>query len=209
MNLALTDITKRYGSHTILAFDEWKIEAGIYWLKAGNGTGKTTLFRIISGQTPFDGAVILDGINLKKNPSEFRSKISYAEAEPQYPLFVTGKELINFYKDVRTANQDDVKELIDLFEMAPFLDQKIGGYSSGMLKKLSLICAFIGEVRLYILDEPLITIDVASAEKLYQLILEKSKQGKSFLLSSHQEIAHNKLTIDAVFAIENKKIIKC
>ncbi|MBY0543313.1 MAG: ABC transporter ATP-binding protein, partial [Sphingobacteriaceae bacterium] len=199
----------KYGSHIVLEFDEWKIDSGIYWLKGGNGTGKTTLFRIISGQTPFDGSVLLNDINLKKQSTAFRSKISYAEAEPQYPLFITGEELLNFYKDVRNAKQVDINILTDLFEMTSFLNQKIGGYSSGMLKKLSLICAFIGDVELYILDEPLITIDTISADKLYQLISEKAKQGKSFLISSHQEIDKDKLIINSVFAIENKKVVKC
>lgn len=209
MNLKLQNITKKYGSHIVLEFDEWKIDSGIYWLKGGNGSGKTTLFRIISGQTPFDGSVLLNDINLKKQSTDFRSKISYAEAEPQYPLFITGEELLNFYKDVRNAKQVDINILTDLFEMTSFLNQKIGGYSSGMLKKLSLICAFIGDVELYILDEPLITIDNISADKLYQLISEKAKQGKSFLISSHQEIDKDKLIINSVFAIENKKVVKC
>jgi len=209
LNLTLNNISKNYGSHIVLEFDEWKIDSGIYWLKGGNGTGKTTLFRIISGQTPFDGTVLLDELNLKKQPTKFRSKISYAEAEPQYPQFITGKELLDFYKDARKASQIDIDSLTDLFEMTQFLNQKVGGYSSGMLKKLSIICAFIGDVELYILDEPLITIDTASADKLYQLILEKSKEGRSFLLSSHQEIDKDKLTINEVFTIENKKVVKC
>lgn len=209
MNLKLNNISKKYGSHTVLEFDDWKINAGIYWLKGGNGTGKTTLFRIISGQTPFDGTVLLNDINLKQEPVKFRSKISYAEAEPQYPLFVTGKELLIFYKEVRNASQIEVDKLTALFEMDEFLDQKVGGYSSGMLKKLSIICSFIGEVDLYILDESLITIDTASADKLYALITAKATQGKSFLLSSHQEIDTSKLTIDGVFKIENKQVVTC
>ena len=207
--LSLKQIDKKYGSHTVLSFDEWKIDSGIFWLKGGNGTGKTTLFRIIAGQTPFSGQVLLNSIDLKKDSINFRSKISYAEAEPQYPLFITGHELINFYKDVRQAQQQGIDELTLLFEMDTFLDQKIGGYSSGMLKKLSLICAFIGDVELYILDEPLITIDVESAVKLYQLISSKAKEGKSFLLSSHQEINKEKLKISQVFEIKNKAINKC
>lgn len=185
------------------------INAGVYWLKGGNGTGKTTLFRIISGQTPYNGSVILDGLSLKDKPTQFKEKISYAEAEPQYPAFVTGQELINFYKEVRKANQTEIDSLTDLFEMTSFLAQKVGGYSSGMLKKLSLICAFIGDADLYILDEPLITIDVASADKLYLLIREKSKVGKSFLISSHQEVDNTKLPLHGIFKIEDKQIVKC
>ena len=100
MQLTLNNISKKYGSHTVLDFEAWYISSGIYWLKGGNGTGKTTLFRIISGQTPFDGTVLFDEINLKEQPTNFRSKISFAEAEPQFPLFITGKELIDFYKEV-------------------------------------------------------------------------------------------------------------
>lgn len=209
MNLTLKNISKKYGSHTVLEFEEWKINSGIFWIKGGNGTGKTTLFRIISGQTPFLGNVLLNGIDLKKQSAKFLIQISCAEAEPQYPLFITGNELINFYKDVRKVNQIDIDELTELFDMKPFLGQKIGGYSSGMLKKLSLICALMGDADLYILDEPLITIDAASADKLYQLITEKAKQGKSFLLSSHQEIDADKLLINGMFMIDNKKIVKC
>ncbi len=83
------------------------------------------------------------------------------------------------------------------------------GFSSGMLKKLSLICALIGDIELYILDEPLITIDTESADKLYQLIAIKAREGKSFLLSSHQEIDNSKLIIDGIFRIENKQIVAC
>ncbi len=207
--LVLKQIEKKYGSNSILSFNEWRIESGIYWLKGGNGTGKTTLFRIIAGQTPFNGQVLFNTVDLKQDPIHFRSKISYAEAEPQYPSFVTGRELINFYKEVRKAQQQDIDELVSMFEMNSFLDQKIGGYSSGMLKKLSLICAFIGDNELYILDEPLITIDIESATKLYQLISSKAKQGKSFLLSSHQEIDETRLKLNGIFQIKNKAIIKC
>jgi ABC-2 type transport system ATP-binding protein len=207
MNLTLTNIHKQYGNHVVLQFEELAMDAGIYWLKGGNGTGKTTLFRIISGQTPFSGVVNLNGINLKNDSISFRAQISYAEAEPQYPLFITGRELITFYKEIRNADQSEIDQLVILFEMKEFLDQKIGGYSSGMLKKLSLICTFLGKVELYILDEPLITIDSSSADKLYHLITEKVKSGASFLISSHQEIDKGKLVLNSIFEISDKKVL--
>ena len=207
--LHLSNIHKKYGAHTVLQFNEWGVGQGIHWLKGGNGTGKTTLFRIISGLTPFEGSVILNAVALKKEPTLFRSMVSYAEAEPSYPSFITGNELLNFYKDVRKANQIEVDELAQRFGIAPYLDQKIGGYSSGMLKKLSLICAFIGDVALYILDEPLITIDAASANRLYDLIHTKATAGKSFLLSSHQEIDAAQLKVQSVFEIQDAQLQPC
>lgn len=206
--LQLNQINKKYGSHEVLDFNRWEIGTGIHWVKGGNGTGKSTLFKLISGQTPFKGEVELNGISLKKEPGKFRSIISFAEAEPQYPLFITGKELIDFYVESRKAKNKEAVYLAEYFEMTTYLNNKIGSYSSGMLKKLSLICAFIGDPVLYILDEPLITIDVTSADKLYLLIKEKATAGKSFLLSSHQEVNNDKLSLKAVFQIIDKQIIK-
>ena len=206
--LSLTNINKRYGSHEVLNFSEWNLNKGIYWLKGGNGTGKSTLFRIIAGQIPFIGEVQLNGVNLRKEPVKFRSKISFAEAEPQYPLFIKGKELIDFYTETRKADRKQAKDLADHFEMTPFLNNVVGSYSSGMLKKLSLICAFVGDADLFILDEPLITIDTLSADKLNKLITEKASQGKSFLISSHQEVSKDQLAIDQVYQIINTEIIQ-
>jgi ABC-2 type transport system ATP-binding protein len=204
--LSLKNIIKRYGSHEVLNFEHWEVENGLCWLKGGNGTGKSTLFRIISGQIPFKGEVELNGIHLRNQPELFRSRISFADAEPQYPLFITGRELLQFYQDIRKAETSEVAYLADYFDMSAFLYQKVGGYSSGMLKKLSLICAFIGNPDLYILDEPLITIDAEASEKLYQLINIKLLAGKSCLLSSHQVVSREKLPINEVCQIVDKQI---
>lgn len=206
--LSLTNINKKYGSHEVLNFSAWNLDKGVYWVKGGNGTGKSTLFRIISGQVPFKGEVQLNGISLRKEPVKFRSKISFAEAEPQYPLFIKGRELIDFYSATRKAERKQAEELATHFEMTPFLDNVVGSYSSGMLKKISLICALIGDADIFILDEPLITIDIQSADKLYKLIKEKAGQGKSFLLSSHQEVNMDQLKLDSIFQILNKQVIQ-
>ncbi|ALL07251.1 hypothetical protein AQ505_18210 [Pedobacter sp. PACM 27299] len=209
IKLALRHIDKKYGSHAIFSFEEWQLDQGIYWLKGGNGTGKTTLFKMISGQTPFEGSLTLNDISLKNQPVAYRSMISYAEAEPQYPSFVTGNELLNYHIDVRNANPEASIILISDLGMSSFMDQKVGSYSSGMLKKLSLICAFVGEVQLYILDEPLITIDTAAAQVLYQLIRTYQEKGCSFLLSSHQELEMSHLPIKQVFKIVDRQIQSC
>lgn len=209
IRLALHQIDKKYGNHAIFSFENWQLDHGIYWLKGGNGTGKTTLFKMIAGQTPFEGSLILNDISLKNQPVKYRSMISYAEAEPQYPPFITGNELLKYYLDVRQAKSEESRSLVEALGMTNFMDQKVGSYSSGMLKKLSLICAFVGDVQLFILDEPLITIDTAAAQMLYQVINARYAQGSSFLLSSHQELEMNHLPIKQVFQIVERQIQTC
>jgi ABC-type multidrug transport system ATPase subunit len=79
--LNIKNLLKRYGSYTVLDFMELQLDQGIYWIKGGNGTGKTTLFRILAGQTPFSGSLTLNQIDIRKRPAAYRSMISYAEAE--------------------------------------------------------------------------------------------------------------------------------
>lgn len=208
-SLDLQHIVKKYGNHTIFYFEKWSLDQGIYWVKGGNGTGKTTLFKVISGQTPFEGTLSLNEISIKTAPVAYRAMISYAEAEPQYPSFITGNELLNYHISVRKADPMIVKEVTEQFGMTPFMNNKIGSYSSGMLKKLSLICAFTGDIQLYILDEPLITIDTHSAQVLYGLIRKYHEQGCSFLLSSHQELEPGQLTLKGVFQIKDQQIATC
>jgi len=71
--------------------------------------------------------------------------------------------------------------------MGGYISRPVSTYLSGMLKKLSLLLAFMGTPQFILLDEPLITIDAAALTVLYQWIADHHKQyGTSFLLSSHQ-----------------------
>lgn len=207
--LTIKKLIKRYGNNTILEFDEWKVSKGCYWIRGGNGTGKTTLFKILAGQIPFTGMVNYDGTYLHKAPVEYKSRISYAEAEPRYPEYLTGNDLLDYVLSIRKADRSTAAAITDLFRMTTFMGNKVGSYSSGMLKKLSLILAFTGPADLYMLDEPLITIDQEAATILYQLINLGEKAGKTILISSHQEIDPAGLSLSGIFKIENQRIIIC
>jgi len=207
--LNIKNLVKSYGSYTVLAFDKWELKDGLYWIKGGNGTGKTTLFKVIAGQTPFDGEVSINGISLRKRPSLYRSLLSFAEAEPQYPSFITGTELLDFYCKVRKTTRKSTDELIEQFKMGDSMNNKISSYSSGMLKKLSLICAFTGNIEFYLLDEPLITIDAASAQVLYECIKNRRQEGATFMISTHQEMERTAIEVDGTFEINQHKLSAC
>ena len=113
---------------------------------------------MLAGLIPFKGDILLDGINLRQNPLSYRRLVNFAEAEPLYPDFLTGIELVKFYQDIRKAASVQTDLLVNLFNMHRFLSMPIGSYSSGMIKKLSLLLAFIGKPSLILLDEPLAII---------------------------------------------------
>lgn len=202
--LQLIDINKSYGSHNILMIPKLNVSLGAYWIKGNNGSGKTTLMKIISGVIPYEGSVILNGIDLAKNPMSYRRQVSFAEAEPVFPGFVTGWDLIHFVQNTRNEKEESVQSLVDFFYVRSFLNYAVGTYSSGMTKKLSLLLAFLGDTKLILLDEPLITLEDIFLPLLFSLIKERQAQGTSFMLSSHQPFREDQFSPDGKIVVENQ-----
>lgn len=206
--LQFINFTKRYGSYPALKVDDLKLDNGIYWIKGVNGSGKSTLLKSIAGILAFDGDILLDSeISIKKQPVHYRKLVNFAEAEPLFPEFLTGTEMIALFADAKDAPKGQEQGYLNSMNMQSFVDRPIGTYSSGMLKKLSLLLAFLGKPRLILLDEPLITIDTASLAVLNTWIRERyEQQGTGFLLSSHQMLEGDSLPLTGGLLVEEQTL---
>jgi ABC-2 type transport system ATP-binding protein len=192
--LQLLEVKKAYGSNQVLDIPFLELDTGIYWLQGVNGSGKTTLLRVIAGILSFKGTIRLHSFCLQQNAVAYRRLVGWADAEPLYPGFLSGEDLVNFYLDIQQPQPGQIEELTKRFDVRPWLSSRVATWSNGMTKKISLLLAFMGRPALITLDEPLITLDEQSIAALYALILEWRKQyGTSFLLSSHQDILANRL----------------
>lgn len=165
--LQFSEVQKLYNGKQILNIPSLKLEKGVYWVQGSNGSGKTTLLRMIAGLLPFKGDILFNDVSFRRNPVEYRRHISWSDAEPMYPPFITGKELIAFYQHVRNAQAEQIDKLIEIFMIDNFIPVPVEKYSSGMVKRLSLLLAFIGNPSLILLDEPLTTLD-AETEQYFQ-----------------------------------------
>ncbi|MDR6807242.1 ABC-2 type transport system ATP-binding protein [Dyadobacter sp. BE34] len=207
MILEISQLTQRYGEREILSIPSFAIEKGIYWIQGENGAGKSTLFRTLAGMLPFEGNVRLDGqYDLKKHPVEYRLRLNLGEAEPLYPSFLTPADLIAFVAEAQRAPREQSDKLIEAFGIN-YLQNQFGSCSSGMVKKVSLLLAFLGAPSLIILDEPLITIDREAREVLFELIKEYHRNGVTFLLSSHQLFEQEGLHVSRSFRLKNKTLV--
>ncbi len=205
--IRVEQLKKYYGSHLALNVPSLTLEPGIHWVKGGNGSGKTTFFKTMAGLLPFQGEIVFDGkFSLHQHPLDCRRIVNYGEAEPLYPPFITGKDLIQLFADSKRANEKQVEDVAKTLGVQAFMGQPTGTYSSGMLKKLSLVLAFIGQPRIILLDEPLITLDVATVENVYGLIQAYHSQGVAFLVSSHQAFEDGKLPFSSILSVENQTI---
>ena len=186
--LKIEKFKKTYPGNTepVLSIENFEIDTGIFWIKGENGSGKTSLLKSIAGLIPFEGCISVDGHDINRNRMAYTSLVNYAEAEPKYPPFLTGEELIGFYKATKHGNFPTL--LSEQLGVEKFQHQKTGTYSSGMLKKLSLVLAFTGKPRLVLLDEPLVALDLAAVDALQTAIRKYFEEGVSFLITSHQHL---------------------
>lgn len=194
---------KYYGNHLALQISSLQLEKGLYWLKGENGSGKTTMMKMVAGLHPFKGDILLDGISIKNSRNDFLKLVNFAEAEPIYPSFLTAKDLVELYC---TTKKTDVNESIQRLKDLHIFDaykNSVGSYSSGMLKKLSIALALIGKPQWILLDEPLITIDVAAVALVCEWINKMHQElGISFIISSHQSF-QNILPFTAVIEVQH------
>ncbi len=203
--LQFRKVEKYYGAHLALTVPDLDLQKGMYWIQGENGSGKTTFLKMLAGLHPFKGEIFLGpgdlglvsevgasakSLSILKDRNEFLKKMNYAEAEPLYPPFLTAKDLVELYGATKKADIDAAKQQLEELHILDAYQQPVGTYSSGMVKKLSLVLAFMGNPDWILLDEPLITIDVAAVELVCKWINDwHARKGISFLISSHQSFA--------------------
>lgn len=186
--LRIQHYRKAYEGLEILQIESLHLPQGIYWLKGENGSGKTTLLKSIAGLIPFQGDIEVQGISLRTQRRQYTQRVSFAEAEPVFPSFLTGSELLRFFLQTKGGTEKAVRPMAEALGVTAYLPNQVATYSSGMLKKLSLLLAFAGIPQLILLDEPLITLDGKAVDTLREFISLGFANGASFLISSHQEL---------------------
>lgn len=196
---------KSYGRTEILNIPRLELERGIYWLRGDNGAGKSTLMRSMAGLIPYQGNVRVHDMDIRKDRMAYTSAVNYAEAEPMYPGFLTGSDLIQFYVASKGAPDGQATSLCEQLGVHTFMNNRVATYSSGMAKKLSLVLGLIGNPQLVLLDEPLITLDTTSTGILQEIVNGYSDRGVSFIISSHQDMVAGARPMQQLF-IRNKTV---
>ena len=205
--LHFKNVQKYYSSFLALDIPDLSIDEGLWLLQGENGSGKTTFLKMIAGLHPFSGDIyIADRYSIKKQRLQFIRRINYAEAEPLYPPFLTGKDLVTLFCKTKQGKVEEATEMLEQLHVFDAYKKPLGTYSSGMVKKLSLVLAFIGNPKVILLDEPLITIDASALEVICSIISKKFEEGISFLITSHQKVQGDQLTFTGVLKASDQHI---
>ncbi|MEP2936118.1 MAG: ABC transporter ATP-binding protein [Gilvibacter sp.] len=203
--IKINNLHKSFGKNQILKGLDLQIsKGGIIAILGPNGSGKTTLIKAILGMVlPESGTILIDEHNIKKG-SSYREQIDYLPQLANFPNNLKLKELLRMIKDLRSRESSKDQELINLFELTPYLNKKLGHLSGGTRQKVNLVLALMYDSPLIILDEPTSGLDPVSLLHLKELLLQEKQAGKTILLSSHITSFVEEMADELVFLLEGK-----
>lgn len=195
---------KEFESKQILKDINLKIPKGkIIGLLGKNGTGKTTLIKLINDLlTPTSGEVLING---KKPGIESKEIISYLPERTYLDRDMTIKQAITYFGEFYSNFNIKKAEKL-LADLKLNINTKISKMSKGMQEKLQLILVMSREAKLYILDEPLGGVDPATRDYILDTILSNFCDGASVIISTHL-ISDIERILDEVIFIDNGEII--
>ena len=189
--LEIKNLTGGYVHVPVLKDVSFTVESGkLVGLIGLNGAGKsTTINEIIGLLTPYSGEINIDGWTLRTNPREYRQQIGYIPETPSLYEELTLREHIETVAMAYGIEQEQaferVEPLLKMFRLDQKLDWFPVHFSKGMKQKVMIICAFVVDPSLFIVDEPFLGLDPLAISDLIQLLDEEKKKGKSILMSTH------------------------
>lgn len=184
--LRVDEVTKRYGSTTVLGAFSLEVHAGeVHGLLGPNGSGKSTALHVISGLIPADdGEVTIEGVSIDLKRS--RRHLGFAPDDLPLPTTLSGAEYLDFHAAMRRSD-DHVRRasLASALGMQSSLHRSVGEYSHGMKRKIQLIAATVHGPELVILDEPFRGLDPDAGVVLRHLVRHIASSGRAVLVATH------------------------
>ncbi|RAL26659.1 ABC transporter ATP-binding protein [Thermoflavimicrobium daqui] len=155
-----------------------------------NGAGKSTTIKHILGLlTPHEGTIEVDRTTLQADPLHYRSSLAYIPEVPQFYEELTLWEHLELTARAYQLPKDIFKEraefLLQAFRMKKATHWFPHTFSKGMQQKIMILCAFLIEPKLLIVDEPFIGLDPLAIQALLDLFLQRKKEGTAILMSTH------------------------
>jgi len=188
-SIILENVNKFFGAKHILKDVDLKIAPGsIYGLLGPSGCGKTTTVKVMAGiHEPTSGTAYILGEKMPK--LNLMNKIGYMAQSDALYTGLTAMENLRFFGSLyglpKRALRKRAEEVMDLVGLSGDLDKKVGAYSGGMKRRLSLAIAILHQPPVLILDEPTVGIDPLLRRDIWRELNTLAAQGATLLVTTH------------------------
>ena len=192
MIIEMQDVVKKFGNVTALSGIGFSVQAGnTLGLLGPNGSGKTTTMRLLTGMIePEGGSIRVLGLDPKTEGDGIRAQTGVLTENAAMYEWMTARQNLEFFGALYGLSGPQLArkiwDLIGMFHMDEYADKKVGGYSTGMKKRLAIARALINSPKLLLLDEPTAGLDPESALSIIKLIQTLSSEKVTVLLCTHQ-----------------------
>ncbi len=185
------NLEKKYGNFYAVKNNSFCIQKGeIFGLLGPNGAGKSTSFKMMCGLAkPTNGTARIMGIDITKDPEKARSNLGYMAQKFSLYGSLTVKENLEFFASaygIKFKNRSaKVQEIIEVFGLKDYADQKSEELPLGLKQRLSMACALIHNPPVLFLDEPTSGVDVLTRRDFWNHITSLAKKGVTILVTTH------------------------
>jgi ABC-2 type transport system ATP-binding protein len=190
--IELENLVKHFGDVHAVDGITLTVPRGEFFCVLGpNAAGKTTTIKMMVGLIrPTSGYARVAGFDLQTQPLEARARLSYV---PDFPFLydkLTPLEFIRFTGQLFRMPDDrilaEAEELIPRFSLEPWLHKPIEGLSHGTRQRVAIASALLHRPEVFVIDEPMVGLDPHHARIVKDLLRERSRQGMTIFLSTHQ-----------------------
>ncbi len=194
--IEIKNLTKIYGD--IIAVDDLSFTVNdneVLGFLGPNGAGKSTTMNIITGYLPAtSGDILIDGIDIKKNPMEVRKKIGYLPEQPPVYMDMRVREYLDFCAGIKGIPAKDIKKSVEkamsLLKITDVQKRLIKNLSKGYRQRVGFAQAILADPKVLILDEPTVGLDPNQTLEVRNVI-KSLKKDRTIIFSSHilQEVS--------------------
>ena len=205
--IEVKDLKKRYGDKQAVNGISFSVKKGeIFGILGPNGAGKTTTLEMMETLRPIDGgSVVIDGIDVAKNPQKIKYIIG---VQPQSPAFQDKTRLTEVIEMFAAAYGERVDAMQFLRDVD--LEDKAKNYvedlSGGQKQRLSITTALVHGPKVFFLDEPTTGLDPQARRHLWDLIEKVRSKGISVIMTTHY-MDEAEILCDRIAVMDNGKII--
>ncbi len=214
MSIVVRNVTKCFGRMRAVDNVSLEVRSGeVFAFLGPNGAGKTTTIKMLAGLLiPDAGEIEVCGLRMTTDAVQAKACLAYVPDQPFLYEKLTAREFLRFvgrmYGLERASLDRRIGACMERLGVQSFADQLAEGYSHGMKQKVVLAAAMLHDLKVLIVDEPMVGLDPAGMRTVKQLFRERADAGNAVFMSTHTlDIVES--IADRIAIIHHGQIIAC